>query len=199
MIQRIKKMENDLKIRLFINRRTKLREIYDNPYTARFKLKNFKYGVRAVHELYVLMLVGKAINGETVYHKSEKGAYWWLLHAQDISTAIIKRNNEFYTVWYQFSLLDWNEITIGGVDANELYRLCAEGKYDEVAAKLGIPVDEVQGGGFSKCAAKVAKLCRLRSGAKPEKTHHIKPDIVILKAITIISGTYFRLRQKLSF
>jgi len=50
-----------------------------------------------------------------------------------------------------------------GMDISRLYSLCMNGRYSEVATALGVPESEVSGGGFAKCASKVAAVKDLRS------------------------------------
>jgi hypothetical protein len=126
LIRRVKDIQEKLDIELFFAEHSlRLEDIYNDPMDASVsalvlpswqgRVKALKTYLRSVHELYVLMLVGEAIEGRTVYHAYSEKPSWWIASSSEYPTAVIETCDGRYTVWYQFSLKEWIEVVMRGL------------------------------------------------------------------------------------
>jgi len=125
LIRRVKDIQEQLGMELFFaEHSTRLEDIYNDPVGAlrsalvlpswQGRVKALKMYLRSAHELYVLMLVGEAIGGRTVYHIYSERPSWWIAVSSEYPTAVIETPEGRYTLWYQFSQRAWVEVVMRG-------------------------------------------------------------------------------------
>ena len=186
MIERIKDIQQALGIELFFAKKSvRLEDIYRNPTNGKKTALTFPQPqarsralqgyIQAVHELYVLMLVAKALGGKTIHHVYNGKPAWWIAHAQDYPTAVVETNNRKFTVWYQFSAKDWIDVVFTGLvrenlSPGELEKLAMEGKFDVLERIFGQRPKDVR-----EAYSMIANFKKLT------KRQYVKPDIVIFE------------------
>lgn len=183
MIERVKQIEKSLGIGLLFDGTERLEDIYRDPAraakialvfpTAQTRCKALEKYIQDAHELYVLMLVAEAIGGKTIYHVLNGQPIWWIAHAKDWPTAVVD-NSKRYTIWYQFSIIDWLKVVFPGIakaflNPAELQRLAMEGKFEIFEKIFGVKPKDVR------------EAYSLIANWGEKRRQHVKPDIVIFK------------------
>ena len=184
MISRIKEIEKLLGIKLFL-RPQRLSDIYEDPKNARnialifpnvnSRIMAIKGYIQSAHELYVLMLLGEALNGETLRLSYREEREWIIEHAQDYPTAIVRAHGHVFTIWYQFSAEEWVKVVFPGLvksflSPGDLQKLAMEGKFEELGKILGTTPRNL-----SEAYKLIANFNKIRV------RQHVKPDIVVFE------------------
>ena len=119
MVEEIKSVASRLDFKIhFLGKATRLEDTYRDPHlgvvaaltipTWQGRQKSLEAVLRGVHELYVAVLIADALQAETL-----EG--WHIEYASDNPTAIIKANGKMYTIWFQFSLIEWMIVALRGM------------------------------------------------------------------------------------
>jgi len=184
MISRIKEIEKLIGIKLFL-RPQRLNDIYEDPKNARnialifpnvnSRIMAIKGYIQSAHELYVLMLLGEALNGETLRLSYREEREWIIEHAQDYPTAIVRAHGHVFTIWYQFSAEEWVKVVFPGLvksflSPGDLQKLAMEGKFEELGKILGTTPRNL-----SEAYKLIANFNKIRV------RQHVKPDIVVFE------------------